>query len=72
MPGAEKAAIGFAGGQVVEVKLAAAKLKDLRKALDGDGGWFDIETEDGNVSVDLGQIQFIRSAAAPHGIGFSG
>jgi hypothetical protein len=72
MAGAEKVSIGFAGGQVVEVKLAATKLKDLRKALDGDGGWFDIETEDGNVSVDLGQIQFIRSAAAPHGIGFSG
>jgi hypothetical protein len=54
------------------VKIAATKLKDFRKALDGADGWYDLETEDGNVSVDLRQIQFMRSAAAPHGIGFSG
>ncbi len=72
MAGSEKVSIGFTGGQVVEVKIADTKLKELRKALDGDAGWHDLETEDGNVSVDLRQVQFIRSAAAPRGVGFGG
>jgi hypothetical protein len=72
MASAEKVSIGFSGGQVVEVKIEADKLKDLRKQLDGDGGWFDLETDEGNVSLDLRQVVFLRSAAAPHGIGFGG
>jgi hypothetical protein len=72
MASAEKVSIGFSGGQVVEVKIEADKLSDLRKQLDGDGGWFDLETDEGNVSLDLRQVVFLRSAAAPHGIGFGG
>jgi hypothetical protein len=72
MASAEKVSIGFSGGQVVEVKIEADKLTDLRKQLDGDGGWFDLETDEGNVSLDLRQVVFLRSAAAPHGIGFGG
>jgi hypothetical protein len=72
MANAERVSIGFSGGQVVEVKIQADKLKDLRKELDGDGGWFDLETDEGNVSLDLRQVVFLRSAAAPHGIGFGG
>jgi hypothetical protein len=72
MANAERVSIGFSGGQVVEVKIQADKLKDLREELDGDGGWFDLETDEGNVSLDLRQVVFLRSAAAPHGIGFGG
>lgn len=72
MAGAEKVSIGFSGGQVVELKMEGAKLSELRKALDTAEGWFDLETDDGNVSLDLRQVVFLRSAAAPHGIGFSG
>jgi hypothetical protein len=69
---AERVSIGFAGGQVVEVKLTAAKLKELRKALDSADGWADLETEDGTVSLDLRQVVFMRSAATPASIGFGG
>ena len=69
---AEKVSIGFSGGQVVEVKIGADKLKDLRDALDKANGWVDLETDDGNVSLDLREVVFLRSAAAPHGIGFGG
>lgn len=69
---AEKVSIGFSGGQVVEVKIGADKLKDLRDALDKADGWVDLETDDGNVSLDLREVVFLRSAAAPHGIGFGG
>jgi len=72
MAGAEKVTIGFAGGQAVEVRLAEAKLKELRKALDNANGWADLETEDGAVSLDLRQVVFLRSAAPGKGIGFSG
>jgi hypothetical protein len=72
MAAAERVSIGFSGGQVVEVKLTAAKLKELRKALDKPEGWADIETEDGALAIDLGQVVFLRHAGAHQGIGFSG
>jgi hypothetical protein len=72
MASAERVSIGFSGGQVVEVKIAADTLKRLRKELDGSDGWFDLETDEGSVSLDLRQVVFLRSAAAPHGIGFGG
>ncbi|HEX2360360.1 MAG TPA: hypothetical protein VHH72_11155 [Solirubrobacterales bacterium] len=72
MANAERVSIGFSGGQVVEVKIDAEKLKELRSRLDQAKGWFDLETDDGNVSLDLRQVVFLRSAAAPHGIGFGG
>ena len=69
---AERVSIGFAGGQVVEVRLDDGKLKDLRKSLDKADGWADLDTEEGLVSVDLRQVVFIRSAATPQRIGFGG
>jgi hypothetical protein len=72
MAAVEKVSIGFVGGQVVEVRIAAAKLKEFRKALDKADGWADLETEDGAVSLDLRQVAFLRSASAPAGIGFGG
>jgi hypothetical protein len=70
MATAERISIGFSGGQVVEVKVDAGKLKDLRKALDKAEGWVDIETEEGTVSIDLRQVVFLRGAATSHRIGF--
>jgi hypothetical protein len=69
---AERVSIGFSGGQVVEVRISAAKLKELRKALDKADGWSDLETENGTVSIDLREVVFLRSAAAHEGIGFGG
>ena len=72
MAAAERVTIGFSGGQMVEVKIATAKLKELRKALDKPEGWADLETEEGTVSIDLAQVVFLRSAAPGKGIGFGG
>jgi hypothetical protein len=71
MAEAERISIGFSGGQVVEVRVDAGKLKELRKALDQAEGWTDIETEEGTISIDLRQVVFVRGAAAPHRIGFT-
>jgi hypothetical protein len=70
MARAARVSIGFSGGQVVEVRLDDDKLKQLRAAVDKGDGWTDIETEDGTVSVDLGQVVFIRGAATAASIGF--
>jgi hypothetical protein len=70
MAAVEKVSIGFSGGQVVEVRLNEASLKEFRQALDKAEGWSDLETEDGTVSVDLRQVVFMRSAAAHQSIGF--
>jgi hypothetical protein len=64
--------IGFAGGQVVAVRMNEDKVKDLRKALDKADGWADVETEDGDIALDLRQVVFVRGAPGEHRIGFSG
>jgi hypothetical protein len=72
MTSAERVSIGFAGGQVVEVKIDDGKLKDLRKALERQDGWLDLDAEEGMVSIDLRQVVFLRSATTPQRIGFGG
>jgi hypothetical protein len=72
MTSAERVSIGFSGGQVVEVRIDDAKLKDLRKALEKADGWLDLDAEEGMVSIDLKQVVFIRSATTPQKIGFGG
>ena len=64
--------VGFGGGQVMSVRVADAARSDLRKAVERAQGWYDLETEDGSVSLDLAQVVFVRTAGAPHTIGFSG
>jgi hypothetical protein len=64
--------IGFAGGQVVAVRLADDKLQQLRNQLDQADGWTDLETEDGTIALDLRQVVFVRGAPGEHSIGFGG
>ena len=70
--------IGFGGGQVMSARLASAELEELRKALASTdklaseaARWYELESEDGAISLDLRQVVFVRVAAAPHTIGFS-
>jgi hypothetical protein len=69
---AQRVEIGIWGGQVVSVRLGEGALSDLRKAVEKDSGWYDLETDDGTLAVDLGKVVFVRIAGAPHTIGFSG
>ena len=64
--------IGFSGGQVVAVRMSDDRVKELRKALDKPDGWTDIQTEDGDIALDLGQVVFLRGAPGEHRIGFTG
>ena len=69
MADAQRVEIGFEGGQVVQARLAEADLKDLRAALE-QGGWHDLHTEDGVISLYLGKVAFLRVAGGDHRVGF--
>jgi hypothetical protein len=74
----ERVEIGFAGGQVVAVRVAAEQLQQLHKALGSTekhsseaARWYELETEDGPISIDLRQIVFVRVGAGERRVGFS-
>ena len=70
MADAQRVEIGFEGGQVVSVRLTEDDLKDLRKQLEK-GGWHDLRTEEGILSVYLGKVAFLRIDSGDHRVGFS-
>ena len=70
MADAQKVEIGFEGGQVVAVRLTEDELKDLRKQVEK-GGWHDVKTEDGVLSVYVGKVAFLRIDSGEHRVGFS-
>ncbi len=60
-----------ARGAVAQAGLAAAdELKDLRKQVEK-GGWHDVKTEDGAISLYLGKVAFLRIDSGEHRVGFS-
>ncbi len=69
MAEAQRVEIGFEGGQVISARLAEDDLKDLRKQLEK-GGWHDLHTEDGVISLYLGKVAFLRIDAGEHRVGF--
>jgi hypothetical protein len=69
MAEAQKVEIGFEGGQVVSVRLTTDELSDLRKQVEK-GGWYDVKTEDGVLSVYVGKVAFLRIDSGDHRVGF--
>jgi hypothetical protein len=69
MAEAQRVEIGFEGGQVIQARLGDDDLKDLRKQLEK-GGWHDLPTEDGVISLYLGKVAFLRVASNDHRVGF--
>ena len=69
MTSSARLSIGFQGGQVLAVRLSEEQLKDLEKALGGQG-WHEIQSEDGPVRLDLGQVVYVTSEAAEPRVGF--
>jgi hypothetical protein len=69
MADAQRVEIGFEGGQVVPVRLTRDELKDLRKQVEK-GGWYDVKTEDGVLSVYVGKVAFLRIDSGEHRVGF--
>lgn len=72
MAAMQRAEVGLAGGQVVSVRIDESGLAELRRAVEGGEGWHDLATDDGTLALDLSKVVFLRVAASPHTIGFSG
>jgi hypothetical protein len=66
-----KAAVGFAGGQVLSLRLSESQLNDLRTVLKaGRERWSEVEAADGAVLVDVGQVVYLRVESDEHRVGF--
>jgi hypothetical protein len=62
--------IGFKGGQSISVRIEEEAESGLRKALPG-GGWHDLKTEDGEVTVDLSTVIYLQADSDGSRLGFS-
>lgn len=69
MTEAQRVEIGFEGGQVISARLAEADLKELREKLER-GGWHDLPTDDGAISLYLPKVAFVRVASNAGRVGF--
>jgi hypothetical protein len=66
----QKVSIGFDGGQILSARVAPAELAKLRNALGGNGGWHDLNAEDGTVALSLGSIVYVLVDHEEHRVGF--
>jgi hypothetical protein len=64
--------IGFKGGPVLPARVKQSAYEDLHKALATDKAdrWFELETLDSKVSVDLSQIVYVRIDTEEQRVGF--
>ena len=64
--------IGFHGGQVLPVRVKTEEYEGLRRALGNEKAdrWFELKTEDSEVSIDLAQVIYVRLDTEAHRVGF--
>jgi hypothetical protein len=67
---ARRISIGFQGGQVLSLRVSEQQLKSLEKALEA-GGWHEIDSDEGPVRLDLGQVVYVRAETEDLRVGFS-
>jgi hypothetical protein len=61
--------VGFQGGQILALRVSDEQLKTLNKAL-GNGGWHEVESDDGLVRLDLAQVVYVSSEGDDLRVGF--
>ena len=67
----ERVSIGFHGGQVLGVRVAAKELAALERAIEKGGeGWHELPVEDGSVRIDLGAVVYVRTESNEPRVGF--
>jgi hypothetical protein len=54
------------------MRLENKAYEQLRRAVQEDKRWIELETADGVVSLDLGQVVFMKLESPDHKVGFSG
>jgi len=64
--------VGFSGGQVILMRLGDKAYEQLRRAVQDGRAWYDVETTDGVVAINLGEVVFVKLESSEHRVGFSG
>jgi hypothetical protein len=64
--------IGFQGGQVLPARVAQATYDALRTSLKDERAqrWFELETVDSKISIDLSQVVYVRIDTEAQRVGF--
>jgi hypothetical protein len=64
--------IGFQGGQVLPARVKQGSFEELRSALSDERAerWFELETQDSNISIDLSQVVYVRIDTDEQRVGF--
>jgi hypothetical protein len=64
--------IGFQGGQVLPARVAEATYDGLSSALEDERSerWFELETVDSKISIDLSQVVYVRIDTEAQRVGF--
>jgi hypothetical protein len=63
--------VGFAGGQAITLRLTQKGYDGFRKDVQR-GGWTEVESVDGVVSINLDAVVFMKLDTGEHQVGFSG
>jgi hypothetical protein len=69
MASSRRISVGFHGGQVLALRIDESQWKALSQALGG-AGWHDVESEDGPVRVNLGEIAYVSADSNEPHVGF--
>jgi hypothetical protein len=64
--------IGFQGGQVLPARVSQATYDELSGALTDERSqrWFELETVDSKISIDLSQVVYVRIDTEAQRVGF--
>ena len=62
--------VGFTGGQVLALRLEKAVFDELRKAVEGDARFYDVDAGESTVTLDLSQVVYLRVETEDHRVGF--
>ena len=64
--------IGFQGGQVLPARVKQTSYDALHKALSDERAerWFELETQDSKIAIDLSQVVYVRIDTDEQRVGF--
>jgi hypothetical protein len=64
--------VGFQGGSVVPARVKQSDYDGLREALSNERAdrWFELETADSKISIDLSQVVYVRIDSEEQRVGF--
>jgi hypothetical protein len=64
--------VGFQGGQVLGVRVTTEAYQGLRRALADERAdrWYELQTQESEIALDLSQVVYVRIDTDEHRVGF--